>query len=193
MLASITPLGERSRRQRWAVTVASFVLASTAAGAVLGAALGGVGSLVPASGAARLDVVLAAAAAAAALELRPFGVALPSTRRQVDETWLHRYRGWVYGAGFGGQLGIGISTIVTTPALYVALVAELLAPSAGGAAAIGATFGLVRGAAALTTARVDSPARLVAFHRRFDRAEHAARLAVIATQAVVVVAVAVAR
>ena len=35
-------------------------------------------------------------------------------RRQVNEDWMARYRGWAYGAGFGLQLGLGVVTIVTT-------------------------------------------------------------------------------
>ncbi|HEY6960504.1 MAG TPA: hypothetical protein VI408_01305 [Gaiellaceae bacterium] len=187
MLASITPLGERSRRQSWHVTVTSLALAAGAAGAAGGAALAAVGSLLPLSGRTRLEVVLLVAAAAVALELRPFGLAVRSSHRQVDETWLHRYRGWVYGAGFGAQLGIGVATIVVTPAVYVALVAELLAPSVTAGAAIGAAFGLGRGVSAFAAARVTSPSQLARFHGRFERAERPAHAAAIAAQAVVLV------
>ena len=44
MLASISPLGERARRQHYAVTVAAYVAASTLAGALLGGLLGAVGA-----------------------------------------------------------------------------------------------------------------------------------------------------
>jgi hypothetical protein len=44
MLSSITPLGERGRGSIWGVTVASFALASTAAGALLGLTIGALGS-----------------------------------------------------------------------------------------------------------------------------------------------------
>ena len=37
---------------------------------------------------------------------------VPGPRRQVDERWLDRYRGWVYGVGYGSQLGLGIVTVV---------------------------------------------------------------------------------
>src|SRR5215212_3477402 len=116
MLASITPLGERARGSRWGLTVTFFVVASLAAGAALGALLGGLGSVVwPApsggSGDARLAVLAVALAVGLALDLRG---RLPSPRRQVNEDWLREYRGWVYGAGFGGQLGAAVTTIVTT-------------------------------------------------------------------------------
>ena len=58
---------------------------------------------------------------------------VPGPRRQVNERWLDEYRGWVYGLGFGAQLGLGVTTIVTSAATYVALFAALLSgtPAAG--------------------------------------------------------------
>jgi hypothetical protein len=188
MLASITPLGERSRRQRWPVTVTALAAGAATTGAAVGAGLAAVGSLLPLGGRARLEVLLAAAAIAAALEL--LGLRPPTHRRQVDETWLHRYRGWVYGAGFGGQLGVGVWTIVTTFAVYVALLAELLAPRIGAGAAIGGVFGLVRGLTVISTARVDSPMRLAAFHRAFHRGEGVAAVVAVAAEAAVILVVA---
>ena len=139
MLASITPLGERSRRQQWAITVAALIVGSAAAGAAVGAALAATGRLLPLGASSRLVLLLGIAAVAVVLELRPFGVRLPTHRRQVDESWLLRYRGWVYGIGFGGQLGVGVWTIVATSAVYVAFVAELLARDVAAGLAIGAT------------------------------------------------------
>ena len=188
MLSSITPLGERSRRQRWPVTVAALVVGSTAAGGAVGAALAAAGGLAPIGGRARLDVLLVVGAAAIALELGPFGLRLPTHRRQVDERWLRRYRGWVYGVGFGGQLGVGVWTIVATPAVYVGFAAEYLARNGAAGAAIGATFGLVRGASVLATGRVDSTQALTAFHRRFRRLERASAVGTVAAQIAVVAA-----
>jgi hypothetical protein len=190
MLASITPLGERSRRQQWAITVAALIVGSAAAGAAVGAALAATGRLLPLGASSRLVLLLGIAAVAVVLELRPFGVRLPTHRRQVDESWLLRYRGWVYGIGFGGQLGVGVWTIVATSAVYVAFVAELLARDVAAGLAIGATFGLLRGATVLSTVRVDSPQSLLGFHRRFHRAEHAAAIAAVAAQLALIVAVA---
>lgn len=45
-----------------------------------------------------------------ALDLGLGALRLPGPARQVDEDWLARYRGWVYGAGFGTQLGLGVVT-----------------------------------------------------------------------------------
>ena len=34
-------------------------------------------------------------------------------------SWLGRYRSWVYGLGFGVQLGAGVTTVVVSSAVYV--------------------------------------------------------------------------
>ena len=60
-------------------------------------------------------------AAAVLLELLPGR--MPGPRRQVNERWLDEYRGWVYGLGFGAQLGLGVSTVVSSAATYVAIIA----------------------------------------------------------------------
>jgi len=188
MLASITPLGERSRRQRWWLTVSALIVGGVAAGAAAGALLAETGSSAPLGAHRRFEVLVVLAALAVGLEL--VGVRVPTHRRQVDETWLHRYRGWVYGLGFGAQLGVGVWTIVTTAAVYVTLTAELLAPGLRAGALIGAVFGLVRGATVLAAAPIDSPGRLAAFHDRLHRAERTAAWAALGAQAVIVVAAA---
>src|SRR5438445_2933590 len=100
MLASITPLGERGRRRRWGHTTTAFTAASVAGGALVGAAAGAVGvvvhALVHPSAALLLTGAGVCAVSALADALRR---PLPGPRRQVDENWLIRYRGWVYGAG----------------------------------------------------------------------------------------------
>src|SRR5436190_9957214 len=148
MLASITPLGERSRNSRWGTTVTAFIVGSTASGAATGAAAGllGVPLAVALPTSTRAWVLVAFVGLGLLFDLRVLGVSLPSVRRQVNEQWLHRYRGWVYGLGFGLQLGSGVATIVTTSAVYSMLAAEVLTGSPGWGALIGATFGLVRGA-----------------------------------------------
>src|SRR5437660_11825965 len=112
MLASITPLGERGRASIWAVTVTAFALGATAGGAAIGAGAGALGGAL--TGAvdvrARLALLAVALACAAALDAR--AAAAPGPRRQVNERWLDEYRGWVYGLGFGAQLGLGVTTVV---------------------------------------------------------------------------------
>ena len=184
MLSSITPLGERSRQQRFPVTAAFLVAGAAGAGAALGALLGSIGGRIPLDGEQRLLGLAAALGLGLAADvLLRDGV--PTHLRQVDERWLHRYRGWVYGLGFGAQLGVGVATVVTTSASYLVLAGEALAPSALAGAAIGAAFGGVRGASVLLAARVDTPARLVAFHRRFAALERPAAAATLLLQALV--------
>jgi hypothetical protein len=177
MLASITPLGERGRHSHWSVTVSAFLLGAVGAGALIGAALGLAGSAtVSGSGADVRAVALAVALlAAVALDAAPWRV--PGPRRQVDERWLDRYRGWVYGLGYGAQLGAGIATVVTSAATYVALLAAFLTADPGQGAVIVGAYGTIRGLTPLAGGRVRTPEQLVAFHARLDRARlGAARL-----------------
>ncbi|HEV2075092.1 MAG TPA: hypothetical protein VGR10_02530 [Thermoleophilaceae bacterium] len=172
MLGSITPLGERGRGSRWGLTVAAFVLASTMAGALLGLLLGAVGSAAGIGGsAAALWVLAGALLLGLVVEAAPLGLRLPTVERQVDDQWLYRYRGWVTGAGFGFQLGLGMVTIVTTALTYVAFLAAALSGSGAAGALVGGVYGGLRGATALLSARVDTPdrlARLEGWIRRWD-------------------------
>src|SRR4051794_5814596 len=166
MLASITPLGERARGSRWGLTVAFFVFGSVAAGAAVGALLGLVGSLMLDSVGADLRLGMLACALAIGLLMDVRG-RLPSPRRQVNEDWLREYRGWVYGLGFGGQLGAGVTTIVTTSLVYVALLAAFLSAGPVAGAAIAGIGGAARGLSLLPGARVREPSDLVRWHAAF--------------------------
>ena len=165
MLASITPLGERSRGFAWQVTAAWFVAGALGAGTAAGAVLGAIGGALP-GGSWRGAVVVAVLAATLLLDATPLRARLPSSRRQVNEDWLGRYRGWVYGAGFGAQLGVGVVTIVTSAAIYGAFALALLAPGAGDGALIGAVFGGMRGLSLLPARGAVDPPSLAALHRR---------------------------
>jgi cytochrome c biogenesis protein CcdA len=170
MLASITPLGERGRRSRWGITVTAFLLGATLAGAAEGAVLGLLGSALLGDGVgthARLLVLAGGLLIAVALEL--LLPAVPGPNRQVNERWLDEFRGWVYGFGFGAQLGLGITTVVTSTATYAAMfVAFLSADPAWGALVLG-VFGAIRGVTPMLAAGVRRPEQLRAFHRRFER------------------------
>jgi hypothetical protein len=127
MLTSITPLGERGRSQRYAVTMTAYALGCALGGALTGGLLGLVGSGLP-----PLPVLVLGGAAcllAATADLRGW---LPLGRRQVDQAWLGTYRGWVYGAGFGVQLGLGVVTIVSSAATLALLALALLTQSVAG-------------------------------------------------------------
>ena len=183
MLSSITPLGERSRRQHFAITALFLLIGASSAGAALGALLGELGSQLPLSSTQRLAALAVATALGLASDLSlPRGV--PTHLRQVDERWLHRYRGWVYGLGFGGQLGVAVATVVTTSAVYLTILGEALAPSILAGAVIGATFGGIRGASVLLAARINTPASLLDFHRRISTLERPASAVTLAAQAI---------
>ena len=95
------------------------------------------------------------------------GVRLPFHRRQVNERWLDRYRPWVYGAGFGWQIGCGLATYITSAAVYLMIVLGALTGTPLIALAVGMGFGGLRGMAVLLTRRLTDPSALLAFHRRF--------------------------
>jgi hypothetical protein len=192
MLASITPLGERGRRSRWAVTVTAFVIGGVAGGAAIGALAAVAGALLlPASVGSDARLAALAVLALAAIALDAASDPAPGPRRQVNEHWLHRYRGWVYGLGFGAQLGFAVTTVVSSAATYVGLAAAFLTRSPADGALIAGCFGLVRGLTPLAAASIDRPERLIAFHAAFDRVRAtaaragAAGLGVIVTAAVV--------
>jgi hypothetical protein len=180
MLSSISPLGERARHNRWVVTVGWYVAASTVTAAAIGAALGALGGTLGVSGPARFAACAVAAVVAAGADAS--GHRLPGPRRQVNEDWLGRYRGWVYGAGFGAQLGAGVTTIVTSATVWLVLAAELMAGSAASGLAVGAAFGAVRALPLAASWRVRSHGMLLDAQRRLAaQAPVARRVTVAAT------------
>lgn len=180
MLTSIHPLGERARNSKWGITAGAYVIGAAAGGIGVGAALGLVGWMLHAVLQPSAAAVAAAAAATAgvALGVDTLAPAVPSIHRQVNEDWLSTYRGWVYGAGFGIQMGLGVATIVPTAATYLTLVLALLSGSPLLGAAMGAAFGLGRGLSILVARRVQSPAALRSLMRRMAQREPLARMAV---------------
>lgn len=161
MLASITPLGERGRSRRWGVTAAWYATGCLAGGALLGAlaALVSVGIGGWLQGAHLLLVSLMLCVGGVLVDLGVAGLRPPGPHRQVNEDWLHRYRGWVIGLGFGVQLGLGVTTIVTTAALYSALaVAALVSPVT--ALVAGISFGLGRALPLFAVRRAVDPITL---------------------------------
>lgn len=163
MLGSITPLGERGRGSRWWVTVTAYVLGSTLAGVAVGSGLGSLGASfadrTPVT--ARLAVVALAVIAGLLVDVGSFGLRVPTVRRQVDEGWRAGYRGWVWGFGYGIQLGAGVVTVVTTSTVYVTWLAAALSGSAVAGALIGTTFGFARAIPVLSVAGVRRPDQLL--------------------------------
>jgi hypothetical protein len=168
MLTSINPLGERGRNQRYPITVTAFIIASTVAGAFLGAICGAIGSVLSSRDVA-LVAIAALGAIGLALDRGVLGTRVPGPRRQVEEQWLTTYRGWVYGAGFGAQLGLGFTTIVSASATWLAFACAVLSGSTVGGLLIGTTYGLVRALPILLAARVREPGRLRMLMRDLDR------------------------
>ncbi|MFQ6171992.1 hypothetical protein ACK8HX_10320 [Oryzobacter sp. R7] len=163
MLSSISPFGERARASRWWLTTTAYVVSSTLGGLAIGLLAALVGALVPQGW--RLSPTGFVVAAllllvGLALDLRVGGLELPSWRRQVDEAWIGRYRGWVVGVGFGAQLGFGVVTIVTSSTTYAVVLLSLLSGTPWVGALLGVVFGLVRALPLVLMARVDSRERL---------------------------------
>jgi hypothetical protein len=170
MLASITPLGERGRESTWSVTISAFAFGATIAGAACGALIGAAGGLVLSDGAGsrpRLLALGALAAVAMLIDLRPGSA--PGPRRQVNERWLDEFRGWIYGFGFGAQLGLALTTVVASAATYVAWGAAFLIGEPVRSGLVLGVFGAVRGLTPLAAARVRRPDQLLALHARLER------------------------
>jgi hypothetical protein len=171
MLSSLTPLAERGRGHSFRTTAVWFIVGGIIGGCALGAlgALGAVG--VRAMGPSRsvvLGIVALAALIAMASDVEFFGFRLPVHHRQVNERWLDQFRAWVYGIGFGFQIGTGLATYIMTSALYLLVVIAALSQSVVVAIALGTLFGLVRGLAVLLGHTITSPETLRSFHRRFS-------------------------
>jgi hypothetical protein len=147
MLTSISPLGERARASRWWLTTSAYVVSSVVGGLALGLLTALLGSLLPEawrSSPVAYLVVAVALVVGLLLDLGVAGRRLPSWRRQVDQAWLGRYRGWVVGVGFGAQLGFGLVTIVTSATTYAVALLCLLSGDPAVGLLVGGTFGLVR-------------------------------------------------
>jgi hypothetical protein len=170
MLSTITPFGERGRGHRFSTTCSWFVLGAVAGGLVLGGLAAVLAAAVHASGATAVAIGVVALAATLVTGVSDSGLAaarIPVHFRQVNERWLDAYRPWVYGAGFGFQIGCGLATYITTSAVYLTVVLAALTGAPARAVVVGATFGLVRGLAVTITRRVRTPSGLLAFHQRF--------------------------
>jgi hypothetical protein len=189
MLASITPLGERSRGFSWGLTVSAFAAGAAGAGALAGAAGGLMGSLLP-GGTWRTALALAVLGLALAVDATPLAHRLPTTRRQVNEDWMARYRGWVYGAAFGAQLGTGLATVVTSAAIYAVAAGTVLTGTAWAGAVLGAAFGATRAVTLLPAAGARDPSGLMRLHRGLARVDAPAGRLVIAAELVALVIVA---
>jgi hypothetical protein len=186
MLSTITPMAEAGRGHSFRSTSVWFVAGSVAGGLTLGGLMAGIALLVAgleASSTIALSTVAVASLVAAASDGRIAGFRLPGHDRQVNERWLDQYRSWVYGAGFGWQIGVGLATYIMTAGLYLLILMGGLSANPWVALAIGGLFGLVRGLAVYLSAGLDSGEKLLAFHARFESWREPVRQSMIVVQA----------
>ena len=190
MLSTITPLTERARGHRYGLTVAWFALGALAGGAALGVVAAVLALLVHVVGLSATAAIATGAVFAVvglAADLHIAGVRLPTHPRQVNETWLGRYRRWIYAAGFGVQIGSGLATYVMTAAVYLTIALAALTGSPIAALGIGMLFGAVRGLAVLAGWRATTPEATRALHARLHATEPASRHLAAALQGAVAV------
>jgi hypothetical protein len=157
------------------LTTTAYVAGSIAGGAALGATAGAAGTLLG------LSLSPWAIAAVCVITVALDRVGVPTVHRQVNEDWLRRYRGWVYGVAFGFQLGLGVVTIVTTAAVYAVVALAALSGSMATGAIVGAVFGLSRALPVFAAARVRRPEQLRRLHRRIATAASPVRAAATST------------
>jgi hypothetical protein len=185
MLSTITPIGERGRGHRYRTTATFFIVGAVLGGAALGLVASGlaaaVSTLAPPLAATAL-LAAAAALTAAASDARLAGFRLPIHRRQVNERWLDTFRPWFYGLGFGVQIGTGLTTYITTAAVYLFVTLAALTGRPAVAFASGLLFGLIRGASVLLARHVTGPDALRALHRRLHRLDPSANTLVVTTE-----------
>src|SRR5450755_2754967 len=146
MLATITPLGERSRHGRWGLTVGAFLVGCTGAGILLGALCGAAGAIALPESVGEPTRLLALAIAVLA------AIALDASPAMIP------------GLGYGSQLGLGVVTVVSSAATYVALFAAFLTAGAARGALIMGCYGAIRGLTPLAAVHVRTPQQLLALH-----------------------------
>lgn len=180
MVSSITPMTEAGRNHRYGVTAAWFVIGAVIGGACLGgaAALGAAGLGAAGTGVElRLAIAAVVALATTSIDLGLTGIELPIFKRQVDDAWLRRYRGWVYGAGFGWQIGVGVATYIMTAGILLTVALAVLGAQPAAALAIGVVFGAVRGSAVYLARSATDPGRLAEVHARLEASAPVSRAA----------------
>ena len=185
MLSTITPISERARHHRYWPSATWFLAGATLGGVTLGAAMACGAMLSSTAGVAqtvRIGVAVAVTAVCLAADARLFGLRLPERPRQVDATWVTRFRPWAYAGGFGWQLGTGVATYVMTNATYAVIIVGAVALPPATALELGVVYGVCRGATILLGAPVTSPTRLQALHRWLTTSDRASVAVTMAAQ-----------
>jgi hypothetical protein len=185
MLASITPLSEGGRGHRYRTTASWFVAGALVGGAILGIVVAALAMGVRAMSLSTTEIATIALGGSMAAALSDIGRSrfrLPIHRRQVNERWLDQFRPWVYGAGFGAQIGAGLATYIVTTAVYLMILLAALTGNPWLAVGAGALFGLVRGLSVLLGRRITSSETLRTFHVRFHDLGPRVRVVTIAVE-----------
>lgn len=188
MLSTITPMTESTRGHRFRTTACWYLAGALVGGTMLGGVIALLSAVVAGwdlSAPTQLLIVAAGAVVAVASDGKLFGFQLPGHDRQVNERWLDLYRSWVYGFGFGWQIGFGLSTYIMTAGIYLLIVAGALGGSLGSGFALGAVFGLIRGMAVFMTSDIKNQQSMAEFHRRFEQLRQPVRRGMIGVLAMV--------
>jgi sulfite exporter TauE/SafE len=120
-----------------------FTAAAVITGGLTGAALGGVGALLPETSTQVATVVLVLGCAWAFIwYVRPTSALLPTPKNQLNRR--HVEVPLAGAALFGAVLGIGFLTVVSTPLVWTGLAAASLSGSARTGCLYGMAFGLGR-------------------------------------------------
>ncbi len=143
MAETFTPDGCGSRRSQW-IGLVIFTVTAIVVAAAVGAAAGGIGSLLPSSR-PLLFIAIGLIVAAALREAGVLRYPIPVLRRQVPEPWRRVLPLPLWTSGYGAILGVGFGTyqlVATYWAVVIATVA--VGDPLIGAVALG-SFGLTRG------------------------------------------------
>lgn len=171
MLSTLIPLSETARGRRWGWTASWYVSGALVGGAALGSLGAASAAVVAIADPAPVAIWVTVAVAALVGFALDLGLVapIPHHRRQVDEAWLDQFRSWVYGFGFGAQIGAGLATYIMTSSVYLTILLGALSGRPAVAFGIGVLFGAARGAAVLFGARLTTPERVRSLHARLDR------------------------
>jgi Methylamine utilisation protein MauE len=157
MAETITPVVHGGSRRAWAVSLLVHVFGAVMAAAALGAALGGLGSLLGSPWGRAGAIAVAAVAGAYVVAEFGIGVPVPQLRRQVPNWWRTFFPPRVAALLYGIGLGPGFLTYLT----HGTLVVVALAAAATGRPLVGALlvapFGLARGLSVVVAFGVRTP------------------------------------
>jgi hypothetical protein len=141
-------------RKRAALSALLHVIGATATAALLGAALGALGSLLGAPwGAASVVVVIVLAGAYLLRETLHIPIPVPQSRRQVPDWWRSFYTAPIAAFLFGAGLGVGFLTFLTYGTFLVVATAAFVSGDPVLGVALCGPFGLARSLAVAVVAR----------------------------------------